>query len=185
MNTWATQTKDEGTVQISTLLSNILFANFNSFVILMLIYCIDKFLPFISFHQFSLHSYGGKERISVYKANSEQKKMYFLRVFRHSQRSSCVASRHWMVAQWRDAISQKYEHITYDFVCISFSTKDIEKCFKFSDGIFMWDKELVLWATFQTSQTNCNMTLCKVDISLIRTKIKFDRKSLVYTSSRK
>jgi hypothetical protein len=77
VNTWATQTKDEVTVQFSTLLSNTLFANFNSFVALMLIYCIDKFLPFISFHQFSLHSYGGKERISVYKANSEQKKMYF------------------------------------------------------------------------------------------------------------
>jgi hypothetical protein len=35
------------------------------------------------------------------------------------------------------AICQKSEDIVYDFVCISLSTSDIEKCFKFSDDTFI------------------------------------------------
>jgi len=35
------------------------------------------------------------------------------------------------------ATCQKSEDIVYDFVCITLSTSDIEKCFKFSDGTFI------------------------------------------------
>jgi len=35
------------------------------------------------------------------------------------------------------ATCQKSEDVVYDFVCISLSTSDIEKCFKISDGTFI------------------------------------------------